>query len=181
VASPPAGPTRRGYERSVGGLIGSLVACCAVIAFVWGLTWFQRTGTPDPTPTVSYRAALTAAQADAPFHILAPKPAPVGLRATSVSWKGAGRTVSWQVGFLTPQNEFVGLYQGNGPAAEFVHASTPATQPEGTVTIDGMSWRVLSEPSQGETAFVRTTPGVTVVVTGTASESDLRAFASSLH
>lgn len=131
MAPPAANQPRRGYPRTFAGFIGALIATFGVIAFVWGLTWFQRSGQPNPTPTVSYRLALEGARSQAPFHVLAPEPPPAGLRATSVDWSGPGPTAAWQLGFLTPQSQFIGLYQGDGPAADFIDASTPARQEGG--------------------------------------------------
>jgi hypothetical protein len=163
------------------GIVGALIAVLGLIAFVWGLTWFQHSGTPNPTPTIKYGAALAGARSEAPFHVLAPAPLPAGLRATSVGWDGVGARVSWRLGFLTPQQDFIGLYEGNGSASQFIAASTPATHPAAPVAIDGTRWLVLTDPGRGETALVHTVGAVTVVVTGTADQRELVTFARSLH
>ena len=49
------------------------------------------------------------------------------------------------------------------------------------MTIDGQPWRTLTNASRGETALVRTSRGVTTIVTGTADENELTAFVRSLH
>jgi hypothetical protein len=172
---------RRGYPRTVGGLFGSLLAIFALIAGVWGLTFFERRDNPDPTPSVDFRPALATARAEAPFHVLAPSPLPAGLRATSVNWDGVGPRKTWQLGLLNQQEEFVGLYQGNGPAATFIAAHTPAADPGPPRVIAGEQWLTLTNSDRGETALVRTARGVTVVVTGTASPNQLVTFVRSLH
>jgi len=165
----------------MGGMVGALIAVMGLIAAVWGLSWFQHRGVADPARTVDYSAALAAASEQAPFHVVAPSPVPTGLRATSVNWDGVGARVSWHLGFITPGQGYIGLYQGNGPASRFVAASTPATRSAPSVTVVGQAWRMLTAPDRGETALVHTLNGVTIVVTGTVDEAQLATFVSRLH
>lgn len=165
----------------MGGMVGAFLSIFAVIAFVWGLTLFQHRGVENPARTIDYGAALTAARAQAPFAVLAPDPAPAGLRATSVTYDGVGPRKSWQLGFVDEGGQFVGLYQGNGPAADVIQTATPATSPGAPVTIDGDQWLTLNDTERGEAALVRTSAGVTTVVTGTAGEAALTAFATVLQ
>lgn len=178
--SPVTRPSR-GYGRSLGGMVGALISVMGLIAFVWALTWFQHRAPANPAATVSYAPALVTARSEAPFHVVAPQPVPAGLRATSVSWDGVGPIVLWQLGFVTPEQAFVGLYQGNGPAGKLIATNTPASQPGPPVTIRGVQWLTLTDPSRGETALVHTQKGVTVLVTGTAGEGRLVSFVRSLH
>ncbi|MDX6310413.1 MAG: hypothetical protein QOI06_3459 [Nocardioidaceae bacterium] len=178
--SPVTRPSR-GYGRSLGGMVGALISVMGLIAFVWALSWFQHRTPANPAVTVRYGPVLATARSQAPFHVVAPEPVPPGLRATSVSWDGVGPTVLWQLGFVTSQQAFVGLYQGNGPAAQLIAANTPATQPSAPVTIGGIQWLTLTNPSRGETALVHTQRGMTVLVTGTAGEAQLVSFVRSLH
>lgn len=171
----------RRTERSAGGIIGAFLAVFGVIAFVWGLTWFQQGRVEDPARTIDYRPALSAARAQAPFPVLTPEPVPAGLRATSVTWDAVGPQKSWQLGFVTPDAQFIGLYEGNGPAAELIDAWTPARTPGPPVSIGGVQWLTLTNSDRGETALVRTASRVTTVVTGTVDKSALVGFVRSLH
>lgn len=172
---------RRGDQRSIGGIVGALIAVIGLIAAVWALSWFQHRAVPNPARTVDYRPALAVARAQSPFRVLAPEPAPRGMRATSVSWDGGGAQKSWQLGFVTDGGDFVGLYEGNGPAADFIDASTPAGTPGPPVSIGGVAWITLTDAGRGETALVRTNSGVTTVVTGTATQAALVSFARALR
>ena len=113
----------------MGGMIGALIAVLGLVALIWVLSWLSHRDPGDPARTVQYAGVLAAARSDAPFHILAPEPVPAGLRATSVGWDPLGPEVSWRLGFLTPGRDFIGLYQGNAPASEFVPARHPPTTP----------------------------------------------------
>jgi hypothetical protein len=172
-----------GYGRSVGGLIGSLVVALLAIAFVWGLSRFQHRDVENPTPTVDYVDELTAARDQAPFGVLAPDPVPDGWRPTSARWDGVGPEYSWHLGFLTSQSsdaDYVGLEQGNAAPSEFVAAATPADQPGAPVEIRGQAWQTLTSNNGEETALVLAGDHETTVVTGSAPEGDLVAFAETL-
>lgn len=163
------------------GMVGAMVAIMGLIAVMWALSQLTHHDPTDPARTVSYSAALAEARQQSPFPVVAPEPVPPGLRATSVSWDGVGARKSWHLGFLTSHQEYVGLYEGTGPAADFVSASTPATHRGADVDIDGSSWQTLTGSGGSETAFVRTTGGVTTVVTGTADVELLKGFVASLR
>lgn len=168
-------------NRGPGGIFGAFVAILGLIAVIGAMTWFLHRDNEDPARTVDYRPALVAARAQAPFPVLAPKPVPAGLRATSVMYDGLGAQKSWRLGFVTEDGEFIGLYEGNGPAEEFIDASTPATTPGPPATIGGEEWLTLRDDGRGETALVRTINRVTTVVTGTVDQPALVAFAAALH
>jgi hypothetical protein len=183
ASAPRGGETGRPgkYQRTFGGLIGSIIAALGLIAVVWGLTWFQHRDQVDPSPTVDYQAELAQARSQAPFAVLAPDPAPAGWRATSVSWDGTRPEYAWHLGFLSGSGDdadYVGVEQSNADPADFVPTATPADQPGPSVTIDGQAWQTLT--SETETALVLTEPDVTTVVTGTASLDEIVAFAKTL-
>jgi Protein of unknown function (DUF4245) len=173
-------PARGGYSRSVSGLFGALLAVLVLIVAIWGLTRFQHRNIPDPARTIDYTSDLALAREKAPFGVLAPRPAPPGWRATSAQWNGQGPTVSWHLGFLTPEGEYVGLEQSNAATAGFVRAHTAADQPGSPVSISGQQWQTLSSSGGSEHALLRADGGVTTLVTGTAPLKQLREFAASL-
>lgn len=162
------------------GLVGALVAVVALAGLTWIATRFSERPA-DPAKTVAFRPVLAVARQQSPFHVLAPAPVPAGLRATSVDWDGVGHRRSWHVGFLTTNDQYLGLYQGNGPAAPFITASTPAGKRGPWVTVHGARWRELTNSGRGETALVRTSQGITTVVTGTVGLPMLETFVASLH
>ncbi|MGH3447254.1 MAG: DUF4245 domain-containing protein [Nocardioidaceae bacterium] len=171
----------RGYKRSFGGLIGALVAAFGVIAVVWGLTALQHTEQPNPVHTVDYGDALKAARREAPFAVLAPEPVPAGWRATSVDYTTKGGDVTWHLGFLTRDGEYVGLEEGNVSKHDLLEAKTRADQPGKPVRADGQRWGTLTSSDGDETAIVRHARGVTTLVTGTATLEQLTTFAARLR
>ncbi|MGH3473242.1 MAG: DUF4245 domain-containing protein [Nocardioidaceae bacterium] len=168
------------YRRSANGLIGALIAVLLTIAFVWGLTWFQRRSTPNPAATVSYASSLQVARQLAGFQVLAPTPKPTWWRCTSVAYTpGTHHDTSWHLGGLTTDGQYIGLEQGIESPGVFIPANTAANQPRSPVTIDGAEWTRLAS-GQGETALVHERGKVTTIVTGTAPLSQLETFAAAL-
>ncbi len=172
-----------GYKRSTNGLVGAIIVSLLFIAVVWGLSRFQQHDPIEAAPTVDYSASLAQARAEAPFPVLAPYPVPPGWRATSATWNGAGPLVSWHLGLLTGEGaaaDYVGLDQGNEITRDFLAATTRADQPGSPVTIGGDTWDAYTSADGGEAALVLERNGVTTIVSGTADESVLQAYAASL-
>lgn len=179
--APPQEQPSRTYQRSAAGLIGALLAVLGLIVVVWALSRFQHRGVADPAQPIDYRGQLADARRTAPFPVLAPSAVPAGWRATSASWDGQPPDLTWHLGFLTTDGQYVGLEQGRSPGADFVARSTSATVPGQPVTVTGHRWQTLSSSSGDDRALVRRNPAFTTVVTGTAPFSQLKSFAASLH
>jgi Protein of unknown function (DUF4245) len=171
-------PTRTGYRSSVGGLVGALIVCGALMAAVVVVTLLQS-GDTDPTvPAYDYATDLQLAREQAPFDVLAPSALPSGWNVTSARWTGAGPEKEWHLGVLTDDENYVGLEQGNALSATFIEDHTKADQPGTSVEIDGLTWQTLT--AGDETALVRAGDKVTTLITGTASQDELVEFATSL-
>lgn len=172
--------TRSGYTQSVSGLLGALLMALLAIAAVWVLSLFHGQPTVQRAEPIDYSAELALARSQAPFEVLAPQQLPSGWDATSVSWEGAGPEVSWHLGIRTVDSLYVGLEQSNQSTSRFLEARTPADQPAEPVSIAGQTWTGLTSADGDERAYVLAGDGVTTIVTGTASETDLITFAESL-
>lgn len=136
--------------------------------------------------TISYRGD------EAKLARLAPYPAvaPAGL---SASWQpvssglavgganGAG-TVTWQLGYMTPDGSLASLEETNASAGAFVRRMTNDGTPLAPARLDGRTWSVSATPSRGQRSMYVTSPaGFTVVVTGNATWAELRELAASLR
>ena len=146
--------------------------------------------------TVSYRGDLGKLARLAPY----PAVAPVGLPA---SWQpvssgltvgganGAG-TVTWQLGYTTPDGSLASLEETNASAGAFVRRMTndgtalPTSQLAlsqlAPPRLDGRTWNLSATPARGQRSMYVTSPaGFTVVVTGNATWAELRELAASLR
>ena len=94
------------------------------------------TNTPDdhPVKEVDWKPVLATAQAEAPFEVLAPANLPEGWRATRVNWVPQGQPYLngeasprnlWQIGFLSPDDVYIDLNQGDARPQETGRSAVP--------------------------------------------------------
>ena len=111
-----------------------------------------------------------------------PKGLPRAWRATSVSYEASndGKGGAWHLGMLDPEQEYAAIEQSDAPAKEFIKKVTlGATKAAGKQAVGSAKW----DRYKGEkyNALVRSEPGVTTVVTGTAPYGRLAELAASLE
>jgi len=112
-------------------------------------------------------------------------PAPAGLpakwRATSSAMhRGSGHSLSVEIGYLSPANQYVKLVEGDPSVGTLVTTTVPGSSPQGSVTIDGVAWSRYRTP-RGEIALAGRRGRISAVITGSAQLDELRAMADSLR
>ena len=157
-----------------------LVLICLVV--VWWTTLRQSgdegVRTVDPSSTVQ----LAAARAGYPLQV------PSGLgedylvtsARTDAGNAAEGDPVTLQIGYLTPGEEYAGFVVSDDPRADAVAVILDGAQEQGTVDLDGQPW-TRSVTEKDETALSREADGVTVVVTGSASDEELETVAAAVE
>ena len=157
-----------------------LVLIC--LAIVWWTNLRQKDDvgvrTVDPTSTVQ----LAAARASYPLLV------PTGLgedylvtsARTDAGNAGEGDPVTLEIGFLTPAEEYAGFVVSDDPRADPLAAVLAGADERGAVDVDGQMW-TRSTTKSDETALVREDGGVTIAVTGSASDEELEAVAASVR
>jgi hypothetical protein len=113
---------------------------------------------------------------------LVPGPLPAGFTPTAGTLTGPAAGERMHIGYAAPAQSFAGLDESVGPTSGLVATVLGAagTTVDGTVPISGVAWQRRTS-SRGEVALVRRSSGITVVVTGSASEPTLVALAASLR
>ncbi|HET7312322.1 MAG TPA: DUF4245 domain-containing protein [Mycobacteriales bacterium] len=113
--------------------------------------------------------------------VLAPVGVPRDWRANAATFGSHGHIARLHVGFATPGSRYAGLDETNGSAAPLIADVLGArgSAVTGTTTIGGETWQ-LRRSDRGEEALTATTGGLTVVVTGSATDEQLRMLAGSL-
>jgi Protein of unknown function (DUF4245) len=178
---------RTARQATAGDLIRSLallVIPLAVIAIIF-------TNVPDdhPVKEVDWKPLLATARKEAPFEVLAPTNLPAGWRATRVTWVPQGRPYLnreasprnlWQLGFLTPDEVFIDLNQGDVRPQEMVDQQSRGGTPVGTSVVAGQTWQRLVSPDQRTRSLVLREPNVTTVVSADLPYEALEAYASTL-
>jgi len=136
--------------------------------------------------TISYRSDLGKLTRLAPYPAVAPaglpgswQPVSSGLAVGGAN--GAG-TVTWQLGFMTPDGSLASLEETNASAAAFIRRMTNDGTPLGPASLAGRTWTLSATPSRGQRSLFYTSPaGFTLVVSGNASWDELRELAASLR
>jgi hypothetical protein len=179
-APPPSPAIERASRLNAGNMLRSmlpLVVICLVI--VGWTTWRQSADegvrTVDPASTVQ----LAAARAD--YRVLVPTGLAEDYLVTSARTDAGnaseGDPVTLEIGYLTPSEEFAGFVVSDDPSAGAVVDVVGGAEEQGDVEIGGQTWQRLTT-GRGETAFVREESGVTVAVTGSASDEELETVAA---
>jgi hypothetical protein len=134
----------------------------------------------DPVRTVEYQVDAASAARAAPYDLLIPDGLPEEWRATSVRYRHeSDHGAFWRLGFMDPDNEYVGLGQADGPAEPFVDDFTHGAEDAGeTSRIAGRDWTHYTGSKYN--ALVTRHGEAITIVTGTASFARLEDFAASL-
>jgi len=178
---------RTARQATAGDMIRSLaliVIPLLVIAIIF-------TDVPDdhPVKEVDWKPVLATAQKQAPFDVLAPTNLPEGWRATRVNWVPQGRPHLngeassrnlWQIGFLSPDDVYIDLNQGDARPQEMVDLQSREGMPDGNSVIAGQTWQRLVSPDGRTRSLVLRGPSATVVVSADLPYEALEAYASTL-
>jgi hypothetical protein len=173
------------YKRLMSTLPGfamAMLACLVVVGLVILITPRRN---ENAMPRADYQSDLSGLRAIAPYQVLAPEGLPPQWFPTSTRLTGhAGGPISWHLGFNTPRKEYAALEESNETpdgAGNFVDRMTSQGHPDGTAQLAGATWNRTFRPDKKQRSLVRHLPGVTIVVTGTASYDELAVLAGSLR
>ena len=156
------------------------------------LVWmfFAHPRTPDPVKPVDWYPVAVQVAPGAPFPVLAP-PESFGWTATSARAKPqSDGTVSWQLGFYTPAQDYAAVQQrgvfpaqAQGSVDEWVAAQTRNGVEQGTMDVNGRTWtRMEGDPTPDEKrSLVSFAEGTVTIVTGSAQWAELEELAAALQ
>jgi len=153
-----------------------------VLAVVIVIVLVQWRGTPNPVRVVDVAPVVAIASQAADFGIAAPTGLPDGWRPTSARWepteKSAGDPVL-HVGYVTPSDQYAQVSQSRAEGAAYLSEQTAQGVPDGEVTIADVVWQRYR--GKDRTSLLRTTDGVTTIVSGSAPIEELGILAASLR
>ena len=170
---------------------GDLIRSLALIVIPLVVIAIIFTNVPDdhPVKEVDWKPVLATAQKQAPFDVLAPTNLPEGWRATRVNWVPRGRPYLnseasprnlWQIGFLSPDDVYIDLNQGDARPQEMVDQQSREGTPDGNSVVAGQTWQRLMSPDGRTRSLVLHGPGATVVVSADLPYEALEAYAATL-
>jgi hypothetical protein len=113
---------------------------------------------------------------------LVPTGPPAGWRANAAALTTPKAGAHLHIGWVAPGAQYVGLEESVGSPAALTTAvlGPPGSRVAGHVSINGQPWQVRTS-ARGEYALSRTTDGVNVVITGSASRGEMQGFAATLQ
>lgn len=140
---------------------------------------------PDqaPRPPVDYAAIAAEATASAP---LAVPELPDGWKANKALLSiGNDDVESWNIGFVTPDNQFAAMTQGIDANQSWVAAQLGDIEKTGTTTINGVEWTLYDnrdDDDPGNFAYAMTAEfdGSNYVLNGTAFEAEFTELAKAV-
>lgn len=155
------------------------------------ITYFFTRSPDEPAVQVTdFTAALAQARDQAPYQVLAPAAVPAGWRATKAVWLKEGDAGlngaasprnQWELGFLTADNMYLELDQGDLRSQELVADRTRGGVPDGQSTIGDQTWERRISPDERTRSLVLVAPSVTSIVVGDVPYGELDTFASALR
>lgn len=172
---------------TTGDMIRSLLVILVPLVIITYL--FTRLPQNHPVKAVDWRPVLTTARQQAPFPVLAPVNLPGDWRATRVTWVKEGQPYTngqpsprnyWQLAFLTPDDVFIGLSQGDLRPKDMIKDDTRAGTPDGNSVINAQTWQRLVSPDGRTHSLVMSEPKVTSVITGDLPYQALESYATTL-
>ena len=132
----------------------------------------------DAPVAVDASQTWATARHSAPYPVLAPDGLAKGWTVISATYAGG----TLRVGYVSPGGGGLQLVESDRTGDVLLPAELGTdARPGNLVTIDGRAWRAYPVVHGGGRALVLVDQGRTVVVVGTATDSDLRALAGSLR
>ena len=137
---------------------------------------------------VDWASVAQDAQQSVPTALVVPK-LPKGWSANRAELVDAASSAdgiaSWQIGFLTPGAQYIGLAQGIEADATWVSAQLKGKRPTGDAAFGGIRWQVHDhrtdqDPGNLAYALVTTVGDSTVVLAGTGSDAEFAALATEI-
>jgi len=168
-----------------------MIRSLAVILIPLAVITIIFTSIPDdhPVKEVDWKPVLATARKDAPFQVLAPVNLPAGWRATRVTWVPQGQPYLngqasprnlWQLGFLSPDDVFIDLNQGDVQPQAMVDQQSREGTPDGNSVVAGQTWQRLISPDGRTRSLVVRGPEVTTIVSADLPYGALEAYVSTL-
>ncbi len=172
---------------TTGDMIRSLLVILIPLVVIAAL--FTDLPRDHPVKEVDWQAVAQTARKQAEFPVLTPTSLPAGWRSTEAQWIKKGEPYLnnqpsprnlWRLGFLTPDNVYVGLAQGDAALSDLIDQQTRKATPDGDSDLAGLTWRRMVSPDGRTRSLVRQDQGVATIVVSDLSYAGLEAYATTL-
>jgi hypothetical protein len=160
-------------------MVRSMSLVLIVVAVVVLLT--VRANPHQKVQQVDYSVQLQQARLAAAYDVLAPAGLGDRWKATSARSDNVEGVVTWHLGMVTPAEHYAAVEQSNGPVPAFLDDFVAGATRSGVVTVSGVQWQRLEGGKPEQRALLLPGRGVTTMVTGSATFSELRTLAIALR
>ena len=162
--------------------LGLLLVVIAALLFIGPARSLILPGGKDKMQPVDYSGYVRGFNQLSPAPAVVPAGLPSSWRANAGDLTHTPTSAHLHVGWAVPGTAFAGLDEGTGSSDALLRQVTGSAslQSRGTTTIAGESWTVRRS-TRGETTYTRDVNGVFVIVTGDATDTQLRQLAASLR
>ncbi|MGR0219651.1 DUF4245 family protein [Agromyces sp. ZXT2-6] len=175
---------KRRQRQTVRNLVGSLLASLAVVAVIVLLV--PRSDEPIER-NVDVPAVAAQAQAGIEQQLAVPE-LPEGWRSNAAELRDnrADGITTWYAGYLTPSDEYAGMYQGLGANPTWTADLLANTIATGVTTIDGVEWTVYdnrestADVGNARYGLVTEAGDSTFVLLGTAEPEEFETLARAI-
>lgn len=163
-------------------LVFALLASLGIVLFLVLVVVRPDGATRAP---VDYRADAVLSQPTVGHTLAAPK-LPTGWSANADGVQtGSDKIVFWNVGLITPSQQYVGIIQGIDANATWVANKLTGAAATGTTTIGGLTWQIYdrrTDSTAGNYAYsLSTVSGASsIVLHGTATAAEFRTLAAAI-
>lgn len=173
---------RRAAERRQATWPHLVASLLVVVGIVLGLVLLVPRTNAITQPPVDVRLGARAAAEKVDFTPSVPAGLPAGWRATSVrTTRSTASVMTWHAGYMTADDQYAAVEQGQDVPAEWIRSQTNRGREEGTVDVEGESWRKFVRLDKVQHSLVHQRGDVTTIVTGTATFEQLALLAASLE
>jgi len=178
-----AASARRRSNQTPLNLVFALLASLGVVALVVLVVVRPSSIPRDP---IDYAAVAADAQDAVDVPLVVPE-LPDGWTANRAELVtgGADGIDSWQIGLLTPGEQYIGFVQGIRVDPRWVSEQTANAEPTDRLTIGGQVWQVYDRrevQDPGNLAYIMTTVSgdSTIVLGGTAADAEFEVLAEAV-
>jgi len=162
--------------------LGLMAVIVAALLFI-GARYLILPGSAERPPAADYSGVVQVFPREAGAPVLAPTALPADWRANAARLTAPATGVTQlHIGWAVPGGRYAGLDEATGASTALIAAVLGAAgnTVRGTTTIGAAVWQQRTS-SLGERAYSRQVGSVTVVVTGNATDAQLRLLAGSLR
>jgi hypothetical protein len=171
-------------------LINLLYSLAATLAVVVVLVLVVVRPEAPPRDPINYSLIAEQSQAQATQPLIVPALPPQWVANNATLRTGSDGVVSWYIGFITPNEQFIAVTQGIEANPTWVATLLNASVSTGSEEIEGISWQVFDNrnasaggdqaPGNLVYAMVATVGANTYVLNGTADANEFRTVATTI-